>query len=130
MSSNTINRWQEKLIYVADHSSIQEREAVECEREVEDMKMAEYMEDHIGEEYEGIIASVNNFGMFIQLENLVEGLAHISELGDYYIYDEATQTLTGERTKNRYRLGDKVLVRVKAASRDAKTIDFEIIKKL
>ena len=130
MSSNTVGHWQEKLIYVADNSSIKERESIECEREVEDMKMAEYMEDHIGEEYEGIIASVNNFGMFIQLENLVEGLAHISELGDYYIYDEATQTLTGERTKNRYRLGDKVLVRVKAASRDAKTIDFEIIKKL
>ena len=130
MSSNTVNHWQEKLIYVADNSSVKERESVECEREVEDMKMAEYMEDHIGEEYEGIIASVNNFGMFIQLENLVEGLAHISELGDYYIYDEATQTLTGEKTKNRYRLGDRVLIRVKAASRDAKTIDFEIIKKL
>ena len=130
MSSNTVNHWQEKLIYVADNSSVKERESIECEREVEDMKMAEYMEDHIGEEYEGIIASVNNFGMFIQLENLVEGLAHISELGDYYIYDEATQTLTGEKTKNRYRLGDRVLIRVKAASRDAKTIDFEIIKKL
>jgi len=130
MSSNTVAHWQEKLIYVADNSSIKERESVECEREVEDMKMAEYMEDHIGEEYEGIISSVNNFGMFIQLNNLIEGLAHISELGDYYIYDEATQTLTGEKTKNRYRLGDKVLIRVKAASRDAKTIDFEIIKKL
>ncbi len=130
MSSNTVNHWQEKLIYVADNSSIKERESVECEREVEDMKMAEYMEDHIGEEYEGIISSVNNFGMFIQLNNLIEGLAHISELGDYYIYDEATQTLTGDRTKIRYRLGDKVLIRVKAASRDAKTIDFEIIKKL
>jgi len=130
MSSNTINRWQEKLIYVADHSSIQEREAVECEREVEDMKMAEYMEDHIGEEYEGIISSVNNFGMFIQLDNLVEGLAHISELGDYFVYDEASQTLTGEKTRFIYRLGDRVLIKVAAASKEAKTIDFEIIKKL
>lgn len=130
MSKNTIDHWQEKLIYVADHSSIKEREAVECEREVEDMKMAEYMEAHIGEEYEGMISSVNNFGMFIQLDNLIEGLVHISELGDYFIFDEATQTLTGERTKTRYRLGDRVLIRVKSASKDNKTIDFEVIKKL
>ena len=130
MSSNTINHWQEKLIYIADNSSLKERESVECEREVEDMKMAEYMEDHIGEEYEGIISSVNNFGMFIQLDNLVEGLVHVNDLGDYFIFDESTQTLTGERTKVRYRLGDRVLIKVKAASKDNKTIDFEIVKKL
>ena len=130
MSHSTIEHWQEKLIYIADNSSAKERESVECEREVEDMKMAEYMEDHIGEEYEGIISSVNNFGMFIQLDNLIEGLVHVNDLGDYFIYDEATQTLTGDRTKVRYRLGDRVLVKVKAASKDKKTIDFEILKKL
>ncbi|MBQ7136460.1 MAG: ribonuclease R [Bacilli bacterium] len=130
ISGSTIGKWQEKLIYIADHSSIQERESVECEREVEDMKMAEYMEDHIGEEYEGIISSVNNFGMFIQLDNLIEGLAHVSDLNDYFIFDEATQTLTGDRTKVRYRLGDRVLIKVKAASKDEKTIDFEIIKQI
>jgi len=130
ISCSTLEKWQEKLIYVADHSSIQERESVECEREVEDMKMAEYMEDHIGEEYEGIISSVNNFGMFIQLDNLIEGLAHVNDLNDYFIFDETTQTLTGERTKIRYRLGDRVLIKVKAASKDEKTIDFEIIKQI
>ena len=130
MSHSTIEHWQEKLIYIADNSSVKERESVECEREVEDMKMAEYMEDHIGEEYEGIISSVNNFGMFIQLDNLIEGLVHVNDLGDYFIYDEATQTLTGDRTKVRYRLGDRVLVKVKAASKDKKTIDFEILKQL
>ena len=130
MSSNTIRHWEEKLIYIADNSSFKERESVECEREVEDMKMAEYMADHIGEEYEGIISSVNNFGMFIQLDNLIEGLAHVNDLGDYFIFDEATQTLTGERTKLIYRLGDRVLIKVKDASKDRKTIDFEIIKKL
>jgi len=130
ISGSTISKWQEKLIYIADHSSIQERESVECEREVEDMKMAEYMEDHIGEEYEGIISSVNNFGMFIQLDNLIEGLAHVNDLNDYFIFDEATQTLTGDRTKVRYRLGDRVLIKVKAASKDDKTIDFEILKQL
>ena len=130
MSRSTIEHWQEKLIYIADNSSVKERESVECEREVEDMKMAEYMEDHIGEEYEGIISSVNNFGMFIQLDNLIEGLVHVNDLGDYFVFDEATQTLTGDRTKVRYRLGDRVLVKVKAASKDKKTIDFEILKKL
>ncbi len=130
MSSNTINHWQEKLIYIADNSSLKERESVECEREVEDMKMAEYMEDHIGEEYEGIVSSVNNFGVFIQLDNLIEGLVHISELGDYYNFDEVSQTLTGERTKIKYQLGDRVLVRVVRASKEEKIIDFAIIKKL
>ena len=130
ISGSTISKWQEKLIYIADHSSIQERESVECEREVEDMKMAEYMEDHIGEEYEGTISSVNNFGMFIQLDNLIEGLAHVNDLNDYFIFDETTQTLTGDRTKIRYRLGDRVLIKVKAASKEQKTIDFEILKQL
>ncbi len=130
LSNNTIAHWQEKLIFIADNSSLKERESVECEREVEDMKMAEYMEDHIGNEYEGIISGVNNFGLFVQLKNLVEGLVHITDLKDYFNFDEKALTLTGERTKIRYRLGDKVLVKVVRASKDEKTIDFEIIKKL
>ena len=130
MSPQTINKWQEKLIFIAENSSFKERESIECEREVEDMKMAEYMEDHIGEEYKGIISSVTNFGLFIQLDNLVEGLAHVNEMNDYFVFDELTQSLTGERNKIRYTLGDEVLVKVVAASRELKTIDFKIIKKL
>lgn len=130
ISTQTINKWQEKLVYIAENSSFKERESVECEREVEDMKMAEYMEDHIGEEYKGIISSVTNFGLFVQLDNLIEGLVHVNDMKDYFVYDEATQTLTGEKTKMRYTLGDEVLIKVKAASHEAKTIDFEIIKKL
>lgn len=130
MSSSTTSKWQEKLIYIAENSSFKERESIECEREVESMKMAEYMEDHIGEEYKGIISSVTNFGLFIQLDNLIEGLSHVNDMKDYFVYDEATQTLTGEKTKIRYTLGDEVLVKVIAASREARTIDFEIIKKL
>jgi len=130
MSNQTINKWQEKLVFISDNSSFKERESIECEREVEDMKMAEYMEDHIGEEYQGIVASVTNFGMFIQLDNLIEGLVHVNDMDDYYVYDELTQSLTGEKTKLRYTLGDDVIVRVKAASREARTIDFEIIRKI
>ena len=94
------------------------------------MKMAEYMEDHIGDEYKGVVSTVTNFGIFVQLDNLIEGLSHVNDMNDYYNYDEVTQSLTGEKTKIRYTLGDEVLVRVKAASRETKTIDFEIIKKL
>ena len=130
MSPKTINKWQEKLIFIAENSSFKERESIECEREVEDMKMAEYMENHIGEEYKGIVSSVTNFGLFIQLDNLVEGLAHVNEMNDYFVFDELTQSLTGERSKIRYTLGDEVLVKVVAASRELKTIDFKIIKKL
>ena len=130
MSNQTINKWQEKLVYIAENSSFKERESVECEREVEDMKMAEYMEDHIGEEYRGIISGVTNFGMFIQLDNLVEGLIHVNDMKDYFSFDEVTQSLIGERTKEKFTLGDEVLIKVKAASKEAKTIDFELVKRL
>ena len=68
----TIRKWEEKLVYVAEHSSERERASVDCEREVDDMKMAEYMEHHIGEEFEGTISSVTSFGMFVELDNLIE----------------------------------------------------------
>ena len=130
ISSQTMAKWQEKLVFIAENSSFKERESIECEREVEDMKMAEYMEGHIGEEYKGIVASVTNFGMFIQLDNLIEGLVHVNSMKDYFVYDEITQTLTGERSGVRYTLGDEVMIKVVAASKEAKTIDFEIIKKI
>ena len=130
MSKETISKWSEKLVFIAENSSFKERESVDCEREVESMKMAEYMEDHIGEEFKGMVSSVLNFGLFIQLDNLIEGLVHVNDMDDYFNYDELTQSLTGERTKVRYTLGDEVLVKVKAASHEAKTIDFEIVKKL
>ena len=130
MGPDTIKKWEEKLVFIADNSSAKERESIDCERDVESMKMAEYMEDHIGEEFIGMVSGVANFGMFIQLDNLVEGLVHISEMKDFFHYDEVAQTLTGERTKQKYRLGDKVLVKVARASKEEKAIDFDLIKKL
>ena len=79
LSSHTLHYYDEKLIYIAEHSSAKERASVDCEREVEDMKMAEYMEQHIGEEFEGMISSVMSFGMFVELDNLIEGLVPIKE---------------------------------------------------
>ena len=130
MSNDTIRHWEEKLVYVTDHSSVKERSSIDCEREVEDMKMAEYMEKHIGETYPGMISTVTNFGMFVQLDNLVEGLVKINELNGFYDYQEESQMLIDEKTHNMYRLGDKVLVKVVRASKEEKTIDFEIIKKI
>ena len=130
MDNDTIKHWEEKLVYVCDHSSEKERASVECEREVDDMKMAEYMEQHIGETYTGMISTVTNFGLFVQLDNLIEGLVKTSELGGFYNYQEDSQMLIDEKTHNMYRLGDKVVVKVVRASKEEKTIDFEIVKKL
>ena len=130
MDRDTLNYIDEKLTFIGEHTSNTERNAADCEREVDDMKMAEYMEDHIGEEFDGIITSVLNFGMFVELPNLIEGLVKLDDLkDDYYIYDEETFSLKGTHNKRGYRLGDKVRVRVKAASKEAKTVDFEMVMK-
>ena len=130
LSSHTIHHYEEKLIFVADHSSAMERASVDCEREVEDMKMAEYMESHIGKEFEGMISSVMSFGMFVELDNLVEGLVPVRLMDDYFTFDEERMTLVGEKSKIKYTIGERVLIKVVAASKEAKTIDFEIVKKL
>ena len=130
MDRDTINYWDNKLIYVAEHSSDKERTSIECEREVNDMKMAEYMMKHIGEEYDGIISSVMGFGLFVELPNLIEGLVRVQDLkDDHYTLDEARYALIGNKNKRGYRLGDKVRVRVINANKEAKTIDFEIVDK-
>ena len=126
----TIRKWEEKLVYIADHSSERERASVDCEREVEDMKMAEYMEKHIGEEFEGMISSVTSFGMFVELPNLIEGLVPLRDMDDFYHFDEEHLTLTGEKTHMKYVIGEKVLVKVVKASKEDKTIDFEIVRKI
>ncbi len=126
----TIRKWEEKLVYVAEHSSERERASVDCEREVDDMKMAEYMEHHIGEEFEGIISSVTSFGMFVELDNLIEGLVPIKDMKDFFHFDEERMTLTGERSHVKYSIGERVIVKVVRASKDERTIDFEIIRKV
>lgn len=126
----TIRKWEEKLVYVADHSSDRERASVDCEREVEDMKMAEYMESHIGEEFDGMISSVTSFGMFVELDNLVEGLVPLRDMPDFFVYDEERMTLTGEKSHVKYTIGERVKVKVVRASKEDKTIDFEIVKKV
>ncbi len=123
----TINFNQKYLIDVATNSSETEVASIEAERDVLDMKMAEYMEDHIGEKYKGIISSVTNFGMFIELENLVQGLVHISTLDGYYNYVPELLSLVKEDNSKKYRIGDEVYVIVTSASKENSTIDFELV---
>jgi ribonuclease R len=127
---STIRKWEEKLVYIAEHSSERERASVDCEREVEDMKMAEYMEKHIGEEFEGMISSVTSFGMFVELDNLIEGLVPLRDMKDFFHYDEEHLTLTGEKSHVKYSIGERVIVKVVRASKEDKTIDFEVIRKV
>lgn len=128
LDNETINYYQANLDYIATQSSEREQASVEAEREVMDMKMAEYMENHIGEIYDGVISGVESFGFFVELDNLVEGLVHINSLkGDYYNYVEELLCLIGQNTKKRYTIGDKVKIKVVGASKEAMTIDFEIV---
>jgi len=130
IDSDTISYYENNLPELAKHTSTTERRAIECERAVDDMKKAEYMLDHIGEEFEGVVSSVMNFGMFIELPNLIEGLVRIDSIGDdYYTYDETTFSLIGRKNKRGYRLGDSVKVRVVAADKEKRTIDFAIVNK-
>lgn len=128
-NEEVIEHWEAKLPDLVEHASLKERSAIECEREVDDMKKAEYMEHHVGEEYSGVISSVVSFGMFIELSNLIEGLVHVEDMtDDYYTFDESTFSLVGEQSHNRYRLGDEVKVKVKSASKEKRTVDF-LLKK-
>ena len=87
------------------------------------------MQSKIGEEYEGIVSSVTQFGIFVELENTVEGLIRFEDLGnEYFIYDEERKMLIGERTKKSYKIGDKVKIKVKNANKLLRQVDFEIVE--
>ena len=131
MSMTTIQTLENNLVEIAQHSSEREVAAVDAERDVLDMKMAEYMEDHIGEEYVGMINTITNFGFFVELPNLVEGLVHVQTLkGDYFTYVPEILAMIGKSTKKMYRLGDKVKVRCVSASKENSMIDFELVEVL
>ncbi len=134
--NNKINaKRQEQLTNIVDYASTQsserERSAELAERDVKDYYKAVYMADKVGEEYDGIVSSVTSFGMFIELPNTVEGLSRLANMGDdYYIYDEMTYTIIGERTRKTYRIGDPVRIKVANVNVDLREIDFEILYKI
>lgn len=118
--------YRSQAVRYAETSSEREKIAQKVEREAIQIKMAEYMQEKVGEEYDGVISSITSFGMFVELENTVEGLIRFENLGeDYYIYDENRKTLFGERTKTIFKIGDSIRIRVIRANKELREIDFE-----
>ncbi len=129
LSVDTVKYYEQSLVQIAQISSEREVASINAERDVFDMKAAEYMENHIGEEYDGIITSVTNFGFFVELDNLIEGLVHVNTLkGDYYNYVEDLLAMIGKNTKKMYQIGQKVRVRVENASKATANIDFVLVE--
>ena len=125
MTSAKAEPLTDKLDVIAEHSSVRERAAAEAERATVELKMCEYMEEHIGEEFDGVVSGVTAFGMFVELANGVEGLVHISSLmDDYYDFYEERYALVGTHTKKQYRLGDKVRIEVLQVNIQDVSIDF------
>ena len=116
------------VAHASTRSSEREQLATEAERAVDDIKKAEFMADKVGQEFEGMISGVISYGFFVELENTVEGMVHVSTLtDDYYIFEPEAYTLLGRRTKKRYRLGDHVKIRVEKVNVEEHQIDFVLV---
>ena len=117
------------MVHMGEHTSMCERRADDATRDVMDWLKAKYLQRFIGDEFDGTITSITSFGIFVELDNIfIEGLVHISQMSDdYYIYDETKHRLIGERTRQQYRLSDKVRVKVLESNPETKHIDFELI---
>lgn len=127
LNENRIAHYNDILPEVAQHSSEMERRADEAERETDKLKKVEYMEEHIGEIFEGVISSITTWGVYVELPNTIEGMIHVSMLpGDYFYYDEESYEMVGQSTDKRYKLGEKLKVRVNATDKISRTIDFVI----
>ena len=127
LDSATREKWAHLLSDIAEHTSKRERRAVDAERATDDLKKTEFMLDKVNEEYDGIISSVTNFGMFVELENTIEGLVHVSAMNDdYYRFDERHLAMIGERTAKVFRIGDEITVKVVNVNKDERAIDFEV----
>ena len=128
VSNEFIEKYNTLAKQAAINSSEREKVATKTEREAEKIKKAEYMEAHIGEDYEGVVSSITSFGMFVELENTVEGLVGFKDMGDeYFYYDENNKTLVGEHTKKTFKIGDIVHIRVIGANKELRQVDFEVI---
>ena len=129
LNENRIEHYDKILPEVAKQCSDRERLAEETEREVVKMKKAEYMRMHIGEEYEGVISGITNYGLYVELPNTVEGMVHVTTLrGDYYNYVESTYEMVGENSGKSYKLGQTVKIRVIGTDKLVRRIDFELVE--
>ncbi|HEC2168878.1 TPA: ribonuclease R [Staphylococcus delphini] len=128
MDGRAMHEWEEKLPQIAEHTSNRERRAIDAERDTDELKKAEFMIQHIGDEFEGVISSVANFGMFVELANTIEGMVNMQNMSDdYYHFDERQMALIGERKAKVYRIGDVVKVKVIHVDVDERQIDFQIV---
>ncbi len=128
LNEQELEKYHEQAVRYSESSSDREKVAQKVEREAEDIKKAEFMQDKIDKEYDGIISSITSFGIFVELENTVEGLIRFENLGDeYFIYDENRKTLQGEKTKKMYKIGDSIRIKVIFADKVTRRIDFEAI---
>lgn len=128
IDENTKAKLEKQAIKYAESSSECEQIATKAERASEDIKKAEYMQDKIGEQYDGIISSITSWGMFVQLDNTVEGLIRLAEINDdFYIYDDLNKQLIGKETKKVYKLGQKVKIEVVFADKQTRKIDFKLV---
>jgi len=125
MSEEKINHYEAILTEVSKQCSVRERVADDAERETDKLKKCQFMQDRIGEVFDGVISGITNWGIYVELENTCEGLVHISKIqDDYYFYDENTYELIGEATGNKYCLGDKVKIVVNGVDMIGRTVDF------
>lgn len=128
LNERKLSHYEKILPEVAAQSSRMERRADEAERDTIKMKKAEYMQDHLGEIYEGVISGVTNYGIYVELDNTVEGMVHVNSMrNDYYYFDELHYELVGQDSGIKYKLGERVLVQVKRVDMMTKTIDFRLI---
>lgn len=128
LNERKISHYAKILPEVAMQSSKMERRAEEAERETVKLKKAEYMKEHLGEIYEGVISGVTNYGIYVELDNTVEGMVHVNSMrDDYYYFDEVHYELVGQDSGVKYKLGERVLIQVKRVDMAAKTIDFRLV---
>ncbi len=128
LDSKMISKYKKQAIKYAETSSEMEQEEEEAERDLYEIKKCEFMQKHVGEIYDGSISGVTSFGIFVELENTVEGLIRLENMkDDYYVYDENCMRLIGKRTNKIFKLGDKVKVKVVSANKLLRRIDFELI---
>ena len=128
LTSEVVSHWENILEDICMHSSEREQAAKDSEREVDDMKMAEYMESHIGEHFRGVVSGVRPFGMYVMLPNLIEGMIRFSDLDEVFYYDSETESAIGSKSKKIYTLGTPIEVEVVNASKDTRQIDFILYK--
>jgi ribonuclease R len=130
LNERKISHYHKILTEVAMQSSKTERRADEAERDTVKLKKAEYMKEHLGEIYEGVISGVTNYGIYVELDNTVEGMVHVNSMNnDYYYFDEVHYELVAQDSGVKYKLGERVLVQVKRVDMASKTIDFRLINR-